>query len=119
MRDYVFSIKDTMKRLFPTNEKPLTVPQSVYDKMHALFAGTYTFIDTTNRQPTPGVMGFAFAQQMLPLEDWKGPGDLVQRNMQITSQQVYVSKSYIPTGIPGIGAGQTFAGNLQSQDLTG
>lgn len=61
----------------------------------------------------------AFAQQMLPLQDWKGTGDLVQRNMQITSPQLYVTQSVLPTGIAGIAAGQVFNGNLTNIDLSG
>ena len=118
-RDFVFSIKQTMANLFPANKQPLVAPVSVYDAMHKVFDGSYTFIDTTQRQPTPGAEAFAFAQLMLPLLDWKGPGDIVQRNMQITSKQLYVAQSVTPTGLAGIAAGQTFAGNLQMQDLSG
>lgn len=117
MTDFVFPI-NTGSGL-PQKRAPLVAPQSVYDKLHAFFAGTYSYIDTTSRQPTPGAEAFAFAQQMLPLLDWKGPGDLVQRSMMIQSRQLYVTQSVTPTGLAGIAAGQTFAGNLQAQDLTG
>lgn len=116
-RDYVNNIVDMFKRMVPANKAPLVAPMSAYDKMHSVFAGTYQYIDTTGRQPTPGAEAYAFAQQMLPLQDWKGTGDLVQRNMQITSPQLYVTQSTLPTGIAGIGAGQIFNGNLM--DLSG
>lgn len=116
-RDYVNSIVDMFARMVPANKAPLVAPQTNYDAIHAYFAGTYQYIDTTARQPTPGAAAYAFAQQMLPLLDWKGTGDLVQRNMQITSPQLYVRQSTLPTGIAGIGAGQIFNGNLM--DLSG
>lgn len=119
MRDFVFSIKDTFARMFPANKQPLAAPQSLYDIAHKSFNGAYTYIDTTARQPAPGAEAFAFAQLMLPLLDWKGPGDIVQRNMQIQSRQLYVTQQVVPTGVAGIAAGQTFAGNLTAQDLSG
>lgn len=91
--------------------------KAAYDKLHSFFSANYLYIDRTNKLPQPGAEAYAFAQQMLPLLDWKGPGDIVQRNMQISSPQLYVAKSVTPTGIAGIAAGQVFAGGLV--DLTG
>lgn len=87
------------------------------DKLHSFFSANYLYLDRTAKLPAPGAEAYAFALQMLPLLDWKGPGDIVQRNMQISSPQLYVAKSVTPAGIPGIAAGQIFAGNLV--DLTG
>lgn len=89
----------------------------VIDKLHSFFSANYLYVDRSGKLPTPGAEAYAFAQQMLPLQDWKGPGDIVQRNMQITSPQLYVAKSTSIAGIPGIAAGQVFAGGLV--DLTG
>lgn len=91
--------------------------KSALDKLHTFFSGNYTYINQTGNLPTPGAEAYAFAQQMLPLLDWKGPGDIVQRNMQISSPQLYVAKSTRIQGLPGIAAGQIFAGGLV--DLTG
>lgn len=77
----------------------------------------YLWIDTKNRQPTAGAETFAFARQMLPLMDWKGPGEIVQRNMVITTPQVYVIQQVVPTGIAGIAAGQIAAATL-NQSIT-
>lgn len=89
----------------------------VIDKLHSFFSANYLYLNQTGKQPTPGAEAYAFAMQQLPLLDWKGPGDIVQRNFQITSPQLYVTKSVRPTGIAGIAAGQIYAGNLV--DLTG
>ncbi len=91
--------------------------RAAYDRLHAFFSGNYLYLNQTGNLPTPGAESYAFAQQMLPLQDWKGPGDIVQRNFQIYSPQLYVTKSVTPTGIPGIAAGQIFSGGLV--DLTG
>lgn len=75
----------------------------------------YLWINTKNRQPTAGAETYAFAQQMLPLLDWKGPGEIVQRNMVFTNPQVYVLQQIVPTGIAGIAAGQIAAATLNQQ----
>lgn len=87
------------------------------NKLHSFFAANYLYLNQTGNLPTPGAEAYALASQMLPLQDWKGPGDIVQRSMMITSPQLYVAKSVSIAGIPGIGAGQIFAGGLV--DLTG
>lgn len=86
-------------------------------KLHSFFAANYLYVNQTGNLPTPGAEAYALAVQMLPLLDWKGSGDIVQRNMRITSPQLYVQQSVTPTGIAGISAGQVFAGNLV--DLSG
>lgn len=91
--------------------------KAAYDRLHSFFSANYLYINQTGNLPTPGAESYAFAQQMLPLQDWKGPGDIVQRNFMISSPQLYVAKSVSVAGIPGIAAGQIFAGGLV--DLTG
>ena len=73
----------------------------------------YQWINTTGRQPTPGAEAFAFAKQMLPLYDWKGPGEIVQEQLSAYGgPQVFVPQSVVPTGIAGIQAGQIFLAQL-------
>lgn len=119
IRDILFPVNNGNPKALPQNQKPLSNWQSQSDAAHSFFAGTYTYINQTGNLPTAGAEAFAFSQQMLPLLDWKGSGDLVQKNMQINSRQLYVTQSVVPTGIAGIGAGQTYAGNLLNLDLNG
>lgn len=84
----------------------------------------YAWIDTTGNLPTPGAEAFAFAKQMLPIIEWKGPGEVVQKQLYGTAPQVFVQQTAIQTGIPGIGAGQIWNGGLidnpaASGDLSG
>lgn len=74
--------------------------------------GLYGWIDTTGNQPTPGAEASAFAKQMLPIYEWKGPGEVVQKQLYGTAPQVFVQQAVIPTGIAGIGAGQIWNGGL-------
>lgn len=87
------------------------------DRLHSFFSANYLYVNQTDKLPQPGAEAYAFAMQMLPLQDWKGPGDIVQKNMMIYSPQLYVAKSVSVAGIPGIAAGQVFSGQLV--DLTG
>lgn len=66
----------------------------------------YTWVNTTGKQPTPGAEAIAFQTEMLPLQDWKGPGEVVLTQYRAYAPQVYVPQSTIPTGIAGIQAGQ-------------
>jgi len=66
----------------------------------------YPFINRTNNLPTPGAEAFAFNGFMLPINEWKGPGEVVRQQLFLTSPQVYQTQTPIPTGIAGIQAGQ-------------
>lgn len=72
----------------------------------------YNWLNTTGKQPTPGAEAFAFNSEMLPLYDWKGPGEIVQSQFRAFAPQVFVPQSVIPTGIAGIAAGQVVLGQL-------
>lgn len=69
-------------------------------------------------QPTQGNQNFigaeaaAYDKQMLPIIDWKGPGEVVLFQMQNTPPQVFVTQSVVPTGIAGIAAGQIWNGGM-------
>lgn len=74
---------------------------------YTAFAGAfYKWVNRTNSLPTPGAEAFAFTSEMLPLQDWKGPGEIVRSQLYLTAPQVYVSQQVVPTGIAGIAAGQ-------------
>lgn len=87
------------------------------------FAGKFhRWINTTYQQPTAGAEVMAFASEMLPLYDWKGPGEIVRRQFAITAPQVYVGQQVVPTGLAGIQAGQVISAalmdNVQSAPLS-
>lgn len=65
----------------------------------------YQWKNTTGQQPTPGAEAFAFSKEMLPLYDWKGPGEIVLQQFNAFAPQVFVPQSVLPTGIAGIQAG--------------
>jgi hypothetical protein len=81
----------------------------------------YKWLNTTGKQPTPGAEAFAFSTIMLPLQDWKGPGEIVRKQLYLTAPQVYVNQMVIPTGIAGITAGQVALAELMDNpyDLSG
>jgi hypothetical protein len=84
----------------------------VHYKITSFFRGFIGYINTTGNQPTPGAEAFAYAKQMLPLQEWKGPGEVVLKQAFLTAPQVYVAQTVVPTGIAGIGAGQIWNGQL-------
>ncbi len=77
-----------------------------HPRIAAFLGKFYTWQNTTGNQPTPGAEAYAFSTEMLPLQDWKGPGEIVRQQFMFTSPQVFVPQSVIPTGIAGIAAGQ-------------
>jgi len=77
------------------------------------FCGSfYKWINTTGNQPTAGAETMAFASLMLPIQEWKGPGEIVRRQLYLTAPQVYVTQQVVPTGIAGIAAGQVVSAPL-------
>lgn len=77
------------------------------------FAGRfYTWLNTQRQQPTAGFEVMAFSSLMLPLQDWKGPGEIVQRQLYLTAPAVYQAHVVVPTGIAGITAGQAISVGL-------
>lgn len=93
----------------------ISVP-AAYKKLQGAF---YKWINTTNKQPTPGAEAMAFSTLMLPLQDWKGPGEIVRRQLHLTAPQVYVQQTVIPTGLAGIAAGQVALHSLLDNPYTG
>lgn len=91
--------------------------------VYKAFAGKFhRWINTTYQQPTAGAEVMAFASEMLPLYDWKGPGEIVRRQFSIIAPQVYQAQQVIPTGLAGIAAGQIVSAalmdNIQSAPLS-
>ncbi len=72
----------------------------------------YNWRDTSPQQNYIGAEAAAFETLMLPLLEWKGPGEVVAKQLLCTAPQVYVAHSVVPTGIAGIGAGQGWQGRL-------
>lgn len=87
--------------------------RGVHPAIKAFFIGNpNSWVNQTGNLPTPGAEAFAYAKQMLPLYEWKGPGEVVQKQLHATAPQSYQLQQVIPTGIAGIGAGQIWNGGL-------
>lgn len=84
----------------------------VHPTIKAAFTSLYGYVDTSRNQNFIGAEAQAFAQQMLPTYEWKGPGEVVQKQLIATAPQVLVTHSVVPTGIAGIAAGQIWNGQL-------
>lgn len=92
---------------------------NVHPKIKAFFTSLYGYVDTSANQNYIGAEAMAFAQQMLPTYEWKGPGEVVQKQIIATAPQVFVTHSVVPTGIAGIAAGQIWNGQLIDNPNTG
>lgn len=66
----------------------------------------YPYINQTGNLPSAGAEAFAFNDFMLPINEWKGPGEVVRQQLMLTAPQVYQTQTPLPTGIAGIQAGQ-------------
>ena len=84
----------------------------VHPVVRKLFTSLYGYVDTSYRQNYIGAEAAAFTTQMLPLTEWKGPGEVVLKQLIATAPQVYVTQQVIPTGLAGIAAGQVWNGGL-------
>lgn len=87
--------------------------RGVHPAIKAFFIGNPNkWVNQTRNLPTAGAEAFAYSQQMLPILEWKGPGEVVLRQVRATAPQVFQLQQVVPTGIPGIGAGQIWNGGL-------
>lgn len=68
--------------------------------------------DTSRNQNFIGAEAFALENQNLPIYEWKGPGEVVQRQLIATAPQFFQAQQVIPTGLAGIAAGQIWNGGL-------
>lgn len=84
----------------------------VHPVIKNFLANFYRWTDTSRNQNYIGAEALAFTDQMLPLYEWKGPGEVVARQLLCTAPQVYVTHQVKPTGIAGIAAGQSWQGRL-------
>ncbi|MDE2019923.1 MAG: hypothetical protein KGJ13_06295 [Patescibacteria group bacterium] len=84
----------------------------VHPVLRKYFTALYGYVDTSPNQNYIGAEAAAFSKQMLPLLEWKGPGEVVDRQLICTAPQVYVTQQVVPTGIAGIAAGQIWNGGL-------
>jgi len=77
------------------------------------------YVDTSSNQNYIGAEAAAFDRQMLPILEWKGPGEVVQRQLFAGAPPVYVQQVVKPTGIAGIVSGQIWNGGLQDNGNNG
>jgi hypothetical protein len=84
----------------------------VHPVIKNFLANFYRWADTSGNQNYIGAEALAFTDQMLPLYEWKGPGEVVARQLLCTAPQVYVQHVVKPTGLAGIAAGQGWQGML-------
>jgi len=88
--------------------------QRVHGKIKDYFTSAIVeYRDTSSRQNYIGPDAQAFMTLMLPLQETKGPGEVVWRQLIATAPQVFVEQTPIVTGIPGIASGQIYSPALQ------
>lgn len=102
--------KSTGARAHP--QKAVVALENVPAAYKAMQGAFYRWINRTGKQPTPGAEAMAFASLSLPLQDWKGPGEIVRQQLYLTAPQVYVQQMVVPTGMAGIAAGQVALASL-------
>jgi len=91
--------------------------ERLWDYVHPAVKRFFTsamvgYEDTSARQNFIGAEAMAFDTQMLPVLEWKGPGEVVRKQLINTAPQVYITQQVLPTGIAGIAAGQIWNGQL-------
>lgn len=91
--------------------------ERLWDYVHPAIKRFFTssvagYEDTSQRQNYIGAEAYAFDTQMLPILEWKGPGEIVRKQLIQTAPQVFVTQQVIPTGIAGIATGQVWNGVL-------
>ncbi len=90
----------------------------VHPAIKEFFVNAITgYTDTSRSQNYIGSEAVAFTRRMLPLYEWKGPGEVVRKQALCTAPQVYVTQTVVPTGIAGIAAGQIWNGGLMDSTL--
>lgn len=77
-----------------------------------------SYRDTSRNQNYIGAEAMAYDKQMLPLYEWKGPGEVVQQQLIAMEPPVFQAQQVIPTGLAGIGTGQIWNGGLVNNPLT-
>lgn len=73
-----------------------------------------SYKDTSGNQNFIGAEAMAYTKQMLPLYEWKGPGEVVQQQLIAMSPPVFQAQQVVPTGLAGIGAGQIWNGSMSN-----
>lgn len=85
----------------------------VHPKIREFFtSGVVSYRDTQSNQNYIGAEAMAFDREMLPVNMWKGPGEVVRKQLIQTAPQVFVQHTPVPTGIPGIQSGQIWNGSM-------
>jgi hypothetical protein len=85
----------------------------VHPVLKRFFTSAVTsYHDTSRDQNYIGALALAYDNLMLPLKEWKGPGEVVRKQLIQTAPQVYQTHTPLPTGIAGIQAGQIWNGQL-------
>lgn len=92
--------------------------RSVHPMIKDFFTSALTsYRDTGPDQNYIGARAMAYERQMLPLYEWKGPGEVVTQQLIAMTPPVFQNKQIIPTGIAGIGAGQIWNGTLANNPM--
>lgn len=87
--------------------------RSVHPMVREFFTSALTsYRDTSNNQNFIGAEAMAFDKQMLPLYEWKGPGEVVLQQLIAMTPPVFQAQQVVPTGIAGIASGQIWNGGL-------
>lgn len=71
-----------------------------------------SYVDTSRNQNYIGAEAAAYQNLNLPIYEWKGPGEVVQRQLIATAPQFFQAQQVVPTGLAGIAAGQIWNGGL-------
>lgn len=118
-----------MARIIGSRQDNRTGHEKAWAWVHPMVKDFFTtaitsYRDTSRNQNFIGAEAMAYDKQMLPLYDWKGPGEVVQQQLIAMSPPVFQAQNVLPTGLAGIGAGQIWNGSLANNpnvqpDLSG
>lgn len=90
----------------------------VHPMVKEFFTSALTsYRDTSRDQNFIGAEAMAYDKQMLPLYEWKGPGEVVLQQLIAMSPPVFQAQQVVPTGLAGIGSGQIWNGGLANNPL--
>jgi hypothetical protein len=110
--------------LFGGRQGRRTNHEKLWDYVHPAIKQFFTsalvsYEDTSGRQNYIGAEAAAYDKQMLPILEWKGPGEVVMKQLIQTAPQVFVTQSVVPTGIAGIQTGQMWNGGMADNPNAG
>jgi len=106
-----------MGRIIKNRQDRQTQHEKNWRWVHPMIKDFFTsaitsYTDTSSNQNFIGAEAAAYDRQMLPLYDWKGPGEVVQQQLIAMTPPVFQAQQVVPTGIAGIASGQIWNGSL-------